>query len=89
MNGGHGDMEGINSSFGWYLKYVRNHFRKFFNFRIGIENRNVFQINPPFVNGVRVPLATLIDDKLGDKNIKIGAMNIPPFASLQLVCCHT
>ena len=33
MNGSHGDMEGIDSSFGWYLKYVRNHFRQFFNFR--------------------------------------------------------
>ena len=30
MSGGHGDMEGIDSSFGWYLKYVRNHFRQFF-----------------------------------------------------------
>jgi hypothetical protein len=30
MNGGHGDMEGIDSSFGWYLKYVRNHLRQFF-----------------------------------------------------------
>lgn len=56
MNGSHGDMEGINSSFGWYLKYVRNHLRQFFNFRIGIENRNIFQIYPPFVSGFRVPL---------------------------------
>ena len=29
MNRGHGDMEGIDSSFGWYLKYVRNHLRQF------------------------------------------------------------
>jgi hypothetical protein len=65
MNGSHGDMEGINSSFGWYLKYVGNHLRHFFNFRIGIENRNIFQINPPFVSGFQVPLATLINDKLG------------------------
>ncbi|TWW09432.1 hypothetical protein E3A20_14350, partial [Planctomyces bekefii] len=79
MNGGHGDMEGINSSFGWYLKYIRNHLRQFFNFRIGIENGKIFQINLPFVSGFWVPLATLINDKLGDKNIKIGAMNIPPF----------
>lgn len=89
MNGSHRDMEGINSSFGWYLKYTRNYLRQFFHFRIGIENRNAFQINPSFLSGFRVPLATLIDDKLGDKNIKIGAMNLPSFASRQLVCRHT
>ena len=88
MNGGHGDMEGIDSSFGWYLKYVRNHLRQFFYFRIGVKNRNVFQIKPTFFSGFRVALATLIDDELGYKNIKMWSMNIPPFASRQLVCRH-
>ena len=67
MNGSHGDMEGIDSSFGWYLKYVRNHFRQFFHFRIGIENRNVPQINPSLISRFRVALVTLINDELGHK----------------------
>ncbi|MFZ4083899.1 MAG: hypothetical protein ACOYKN_21920 [Pirellula sp.] len=88
MNGCHGDMEGIDSSFGWYLKYVRNHLRQFFYFRIGVKNRNVFQIKPTFFSGFRVALATLIDDKLGYKNIKMWSMNIRSFASRQLVSRH-
>ncbi len=89
MNGSHGDMEGIDSSFGWYLKYVRNHFRQFFHFRIGIENRNVPQINPSLISRFRVALLTLIKDELGYKNVTIWSMNIPPFSSRQLVCRHT
>ena len=30
MNRCPGDMEGIDSSYGWYLKYIRNHLRQFF-----------------------------------------------------------
>ena len=89
MNGGHGDMEGIDSSFGWNLKYVRNHFRQFFHFRIGIENGNVLQINPSLFRRFRVALGTLINDELGHKNVAIWSMNIPPFSSRQLVCRHT
>jgi hypothetical protein len=88
MNGCHGDMEGIDSSFGWYLKYVRNHLRQFFYFRIGVKNRNVFQIKPTFFSGFRVALATLIDDELGYKNIKMWSVNISPFMCRQLVCRH-
>ena len=67
MNGSHGDMEGIDSSFGWYLKYVRNHFRQFFRFRIGIENRNVPQINPSLISRFRVALVTLIAKTVVDQ----------------------
>ena len=67
MNGSHGAMEGIDSSFGWYLKYVRNHFRQFFHFRIGIENRNVPQINPSLISRFRVALVTLIAKTVVDQ----------------------
>lgn len=62
MSGGNGDMKGIDSSFGWYLKCVRNHFRQFFHFRIGFENRNVLQINPSLISRFRVALVTLINE---------------------------
>ena len=41
MNGGHGDMKGIDSSLDRYLKYVGNQRCHVFNFWIGFENRNV------------------------------------------------
>ncbi|MFM7518315.1 MAG: hypothetical protein ACKO3V_15365, partial [Pirellula sp.] len=61
----HGDMEGIDSSFGWYLQYVRNHLRQFFHFRIGIENRDILRIHPSLISRFRLALITLINDELG------------------------